>query len=112
MYYFVSENIFAYNSGTEHAQAQRVKFFNRQATQGRLGQASYVTRDYNRFLSRDANAIGLNADEVLNMYDYFRERLMFCVKNSPYACYHKFQLISTILLVMGQIIPPLKMLVA
>ena len=72
MYYFVSENIFAYNSGTEHAQAQRVKFFNRQATQGRLGQASYVTRDYNRFLSRDANAIGLNADEVLNMYDYFQ----------------------------------------
>ena len=72
MYYFVSENIFAYNSGTEHAQAQRVKFFNRQAKQGRLGQAAYVTRDYNRFLSRDANAIGLNADEVLNMYDYFQ----------------------------------------
>lgn len=34
MYYFVSENIFAYNSGTEHAQAQRVKFFNRIAQQG------------------------------------------------------------------------------
>lgn len=72
MYYFVSENIFAYNSGTEHAQAKRVKFFNREYQQNRLGQATYVTRDYNRFLNRDAAAIGLNNDEVLNMYDYFQ----------------------------------------
>ena len=72
MYYFVSENIFAYNSGTEHAQAQRVKFFNRIAQQGMLGKAAYVTRDYNRFLSRDAGAVGLHATEVLNMYDYFQ----------------------------------------
>lgn len=72
MYYFVSENIFAYNSGTEHAQAQRVRFFNREAKNNRLGRAAYVTRDYNRLLNRDATAIGLGADEVLNMYDYFQ----------------------------------------
>lgn len=72
MYYFVSENIFAYNSGTEHAQAKRVQFFNREHQQNRLGQAAYVTRDYNRFLNRDATAVGLNNDEVVNMYDYFQ----------------------------------------
>ena len=34
--------------------------------------ALYVTRNYNRFLARDAASIGLNQDEVLNMYDYFQ----------------------------------------
>lgn len=68
MYFFVSENIFTFNSGTEHAQAKRTKLFNR-FDYG----AIYVTRNYNRFLERDRQAIGLAAKDVLNMYDFYQE---------------------------------------
>ncbi|MCM0582649.1 glycosyltransferase [Weissella diestrammenae] len=64
---FVSENIFAFNSGTEHAQARRTRLFNEQGEK-----ALYVTRDYNRFLDRDLHDIGLSSDQVLNMYDFFQ----------------------------------------
>ncbi|MDR3241849.1 MAG: glycosyltransferase [Lactobacillaceae bacterium] len=64
---FVSENIFVFNSGTEHAQARRTKLFNEHGDQ-----ALYVTRNYNRFLDRDLQNIGLQADQVLNMYDFFQ----------------------------------------
>lgn len=67
MNYFISENVFTFNSGTEHSQVKRVKLFNAQGQP-----ALYVTRNYNRFLARDAASIGLNQDEVLNMYDYFQ----------------------------------------
>lgn len=68
MYFFVSENIFTFNSGTEHAQAKRTKLFNA------FGYgALYVTRNYNRFLERDRQAIGLTASDVLNMYDFYQE---------------------------------------
>lgn len=67
MNYFISENVFTFNSGTEHSQMKRVKLFNAQGQP-----ALYVTRNYNRFLARDAASIGLNQDEVLNMYDYFQ----------------------------------------
>ena len=67
MNYFISENVFTFNSGTEHSQVKRVQLFNAQGQP-----ALYVTRNYNRFLARDAASIGLNQDEVLNMYDYFQ----------------------------------------
>lgn len=67
MNYFVSENVFTFNSGTEHAQAKRVQLFTEQGQS-----AQYVTRNYNRFLARDAEAIGLQAEQVLNMYDFFQ----------------------------------------
>ena len=67
MNYFVSENVFTFNSGTEHAQAKRVQLFTEQGQS-----AQYVTRNYNRFLARDAETIGLHAEQVLNMYDFFQ----------------------------------------
>ncbi|WP_282803742.1 glycosyltransferase [Secundilactobacillus kimchicus] len=69
MNYFVSENIFAFNSGTEHSQAKRTRLFNKMGAN-----AKYVTRDYNRFLARDAVALGLDHTQVLNMYDFFQGR--------------------------------------
>lgn len=68
MNYFISENIFAYNSGTEHAQARRVKLFAKLPGDA----AVYVTRNYNRFLDRDRQTLGLQQAQVLNMYDYFQ----------------------------------------
>ncbi|MFD1430847.1 glycosyltransferase [Lacticaseibacillus mingshuiensis] len=69
MNYFVSENIFTFNSGTEHAQARRVKLF---AALSGEAQGVYVTRNYNRFLARDREAVGLTAQQSLNMYDFFQ----------------------------------------
>ena len=43
MNYFISENVFTFNSGTEHSQMKRVKLFNAQGQP-----ALYVTRNYNR----------------------------------------------------------------
>ena len=67
MKYFVSRGIYTFNSGTEHAQAQRTRLFNQQNDPAR-----YVTMDYNRFWLRDAQRVGLADDQVLNMYDYFQ----------------------------------------
>ena len=91
MHYFISENIFAYNSGTEHAQARRVRLFNQAGVS-----AQYVTRDYNRFWYRDAEKLGLTAAQVLNMYDYFQETTavpyqklsMHELPQLPFADYH------------------------
>ncbi|MDR3191324.1 MAG: glycosyltransferase [Lactobacillaceae bacterium] len=68
MNYFVSENIFAFNSGTEHSQAKRVRLFNEKQPNS----AVYVTRNYNRFLDRDRQGLDLTASDVLNMYDFFQ----------------------------------------
>ncbi|WP_288530798.1 glycosyltransferase [uncultured Secundilactobacillus sp.] len=69
MNYFISENIFAFNSGTEHSQAKRTLLFNKMGAS-----AKYVTRDYNRFLARNAATLGLDRAQVLNMYDFFQGR--------------------------------------
>ncbi|MFD1394114.1 glycosyltransferase [Lacticaseibacillus jixianensis] len=79
MNYFISENIFALNSGTEHAQARRVKVF--AALPGEA--ALYVTRNYNRFLDRDRQTLGLRQDQVLNMYDYFQQATRFPRREQP-----------------------------
>lgn len=64
---FVNENLYAFNSGTEHAQARRIRAFQQ------LGiPAYYVTRNYNRFLARDAASLNLDMQTVINMYDYFQ----------------------------------------
>ncbi|PWF99476.1 glycosyltransferase [Levilactobacillus bambusae] len=67
MNYFISENIFTLNSGTEHAQANRTRLFNQVGKR-----AVYVSRNYNRFISHDREAMNLTADESINMYDYFQ----------------------------------------
>ncbi|WP_054750501.1 hypothetical protein [Lacticaseibacillus thailandensis] len=66
MYYFITENVFGLNSGTKHAAARRTNLFNAEGER-----AYYVSRNYNRFLSRDLANIGLNPQESINMYDFF-----------------------------------------
>lgn len=91
MNYFISENIFAYNSGTEHAQARRVRLLSRSTATD----AVYVTRNYNRFLARDRKTVGLKSAQVLNMYDYFQgttsvprvEQKLRLLKQIPLAAY-------------------------
>lgn len=66
MYYFITENVFGLNSGTEHAAARRTNMFNAEGER-----AYYVSRNYNRFLNRDLANIGLTPAESINMYDFF-----------------------------------------
>lgn len=71
MNYFINENIFAFNSGTEHAQARRVRMLNQQGMDSR-----FVTRQYNRYLDRDRHNLGLALDQIINMYDFFQGTLL------------------------------------
>lgn len=68
MIYSVGENIYAFNSGIEFAQISRTKdlLANGEA-------AKIVTKEYNRFLSRDTATLGLTSDQYVNMYDYFQK---------------------------------------
>lgn len=70
MYYFITENVFGLNSGTEHAAARRTNMFNAEGER-----AYYVSRNYNRFLNRDLANIGLTPAESINMYDFFQGTL-------------------------------------
>lgn len=70
MYYFISENVFGRNSGTEHAAARRTRMFNAEGEQ-----AFYVSRNYNPLLKRDLESVKLTAKESLNMYDFFQGTL-------------------------------------
>jgi len=91
MNFFISENIFSFNSGTEHAQIKRTKLFN-----AFNDAAKYVTRNYNRLLDRDLKAVGLTPDVVLNMYDFFQgttdikrvEQNLRLLKMLPLDTYH------------------------
>ncbi|WP_288530516.1 glycosyltransferase [uncultured Secundilactobacillus sp.] len=67
MNYFVLENLFTFNSGTEHATIKRTQLFNQSGLPAKI-----VTRNYNRFLDNDRDKTGLSAADVVNMYDYFQ----------------------------------------
>jgi poly(glycerol-phosphate) alpha-glucosyltransferase len=94
MKYFVSRSIYTFNSGVEHSQANRTLMFNA------LGdQAKYVTRDYNRLWVRDAERVGLNSTNVLNMYDFFQgtcdvERVQLPVREFKQLSLTKYQLVE------------------
>lgn len=68
MNYFVNENIFTLNSGTEFSAAQRLQLFNDNKTPAKL-----MTRNYNPQLAGDLERMGLSHKNLLNMYDYFQE---------------------------------------
>lgn len=67
MNYLVGENVYAYNSGTEFSQFERLMAFNNNGIKTIL-----LTRNYSRFLARDIKMHGLNAAQICNMYDYFQ----------------------------------------
>ncbi|MDR0899812.1 MAG: glycosyltransferase [Lactobacillaceae bacterium] len=63
MIYSINEDIYSRNSGTEHAAAKRTQLF-----EG----SKFVTKKYDRFLNRNLQSIGLQPEQVINMYDYFQ----------------------------------------
>lgn len=71
MNYFINENIFAFNSGTEHSQARRVKMLNQKGAKSK-----FVTRQYNRYLDRDRHNLDLELSQIINMYDFFQGTLL------------------------------------
>lgn len=67
MNYLVGENVFTFNSGTEFSQFERLSAFNKHGMHTVL-----LTRNYNRFASRDMKTHNVDPKSVLNMYDYFQ----------------------------------------
>ena len=68
MNYFVNENIFTLNSGTEFSAIKRLKMFKNHRVEAKI-----LTRNYNPQLSGDLKRVGLTHDDVINMYDYFQD---------------------------------------
>lgn len=91
MIYLVGENVFTLNSGTEFSQFARLRALNQAGVPTRL-----VTRNFNRFLDRDLKQHQLQADQVINMYDFFQEvrgrsrkqQSLRLVDEFPLATYH------------------------
>lgn len=68
MDYFVGENIFSLNSGTEFSQFDRLRAFNQQQKNAIL-----LTRNYNALASQAIKDHNIDPDSVINMYDFFQE---------------------------------------
>lgn len=67
MNYFVLENVFTFNSGTEHSTIKRTQLFNQSGVPAKI-----LTRNYNRFLANDMQKAGVDPQNEINMYDYFQ----------------------------------------
>lgn len=91
MKYLVGENLFSLNSGTEFAQMQRLKAFKAAGIPAKI-----VLRNYNRLLGQVLKANGIDAGDVINMYDFFqgttkvrrKKQNLRLVKSIPLADYH------------------------
>lgn len=67
MDYFVGENVYTFNSGTEFSQFDRLRAFNQDQKNAIL-----LTRNYNRLAGQDEAKHKIDPDHVINMYDYFQ----------------------------------------
>ncbi|WP_369346870.1 glycosyltransferase [Apilactobacillus ozensis] len=67
MYYFVNENIFTFNSGTEFSAINRQQEFKKNGMKSKI-----VTRNYNGRIHADAKDHGLDDDDFISMYDFFQ----------------------------------------
>jgi poly(glycerol-phosphate) alpha-glucosyltransferase len=68
MNYFLNENIFTLNSGTEFSAIKRLQLFKQHGQPAKI-----LTRNYNTNSVADIERVSVDADDVLNMYDYFQE---------------------------------------
>ncbi|MFC4651392.1 accessory Sec system glycosyltransferase Asp1 [Lactococcus nasutitermitis] len=68
MNYFVNENIFTLNSGTEFSAIKRLKMFHDYGVDAKI-----LTRNYNPQLAGDLRRVGLSHKDIINMYNYFQE---------------------------------------
>lgn len=67
MIYLTGENVFAFNSGTEISQFERLRAFKNNGWPTKL-----LLRNYNCMLAKDMQDHQLVSSDVLNMYDYFQ----------------------------------------
>lgn len=67
MIYLTGENVFAFNSGTEFSQFERLKAFNENGMKAKL-----LLRNYNRMLAKNIVDHQIKDTTILNMYDYFQ----------------------------------------
>lgn len=67
MIYFLNEYLMALNSGLEYAEINRIKLLKNNHVPAKI-----VTRDYNQELHRNMQTLGLEADDMVNMFDYFQ----------------------------------------
>ncbi|MDR0297664.1 MAG: accessory Sec system glycosyltransferase Asp1 [Streptococcaceae bacterium] len=68
MNYFLNENIFTLNSGTEFSALKRLELFKAHGIPAKI-----LTRNYSSQLRGDAGRVGLLQTDVMNMYDFFQE---------------------------------------
>ena len=66
-YFFINENIFTFNSGTEFSAMNRQKLFRKHGVDSKI-----VTRNYNQGLHQEIAKYGLKDNDIINMYDYFQ----------------------------------------
>lgn len=91
MDYFVGENVFALNSGTEFSQFDRLKAFNQEQRQALL-----LTRNYNALASQAIKDHKIDPKSVINMYDFFqgtidvkrKEQSLRLLDSIPLTDYH------------------------
>ncbi|WP_412989736.1 accessory Sec system glycosyltransferase Asp1 [Pediococcus siamensis] len=67
MVYFLNEYLMALNSGLEYNEINRVRLFKNNHIPAKI-----VTRDYNQDLHRNLADLGLQDDDVVNMFDFFQ----------------------------------------
>ncbi|MCL0312745.1 glycosyltransferase [Apilactobacillus sp. TMW 2.2459] len=77
MYYFVNENIFTFNSGTEFSAINRQQMFKKQGVKSKI-----ITRNYNSRLHSDIKDHGLKDEDILSMYDFFQNATDIKVKHN------------------------------
>ncbi|GAB2027752.1 glycosyltransferase [Lactovum odontotermitis] len=68
MNYFLNENIFTLNSGTEFSAIKRLQLFKQHGLPAKI-----LTRNYNSNSAADIERVDLEPSDVLNLYDYFQE---------------------------------------
>ncbi|MEJ6347785.1 glycosyltransferase [Holzapfeliella sp. He02] len=68
MIYFVNQYLMALNTSIEHTQIKRIKLFNHEHVPAKI-----VTRDFNTTLTDNLKNFGLSPQNMINMYDYFRQ---------------------------------------
>lgn len=76
MNYFVNENIFTMNSGTEFSAIKRLRLFHNHNLPAKI-----LTRNYNPQLIADLKRENMKYSDILNMYDYFQETVAIEAKN-------------------------------
>lgn len=68
MYFFVNQYLLNSNSSVEHAEMKRVKLFRKHQVPAKI-----VTRDFDLVLHETIKKFGLNAADIVNMFDFFAQ---------------------------------------